>query len=292
MKVDFLEFAEQLRPVEQKDRQGRTVFTRSEAFTLLKRLQKLKFVVHHRGKANSRKIYTVIGIVFDQNYGKEGGHSKTFTFDKKMPDGITRVTGVWKHYNEAYNFRLQYPLLPLIATTRDGSFPMELCNVADFQRYPFKLDPAETSTMIKFAVTCPAQRRADIMEGLQKLNYANDPYLAESAIRISGNMQVTNARLLKNPEVAFAGAKHNPSVSGRWDLRGKRFLELNQKQIMSWGLVVCGNACTKQDTEAFASKFTQTYRNHGGNIGVPLHVIQVPFSVGDYGQICLRASHR
>ncbi|KAI0404747.1 Piwi domain-containing protein [Xylaria palmicola] len=286
---DFLEFAEQLRPVEQRDGQGRTIFARSDAFTLLKRLQKLKFVVHHRGKANAQKIYTVLRIVFDQRYEREGGHSKTVKFDKRMPDGTTQVTSVWQHYRDAYNCRLQYPLLPLIETTRDGFFPMELCNVADFQRYPFKLDPAETSTMITFAVTRPAQRKADIMEGLQKLNYANDPYLAEFGIRISGNMQVTNARLLKNPEVAFAGAKHNPGVSGRWDLRGKRFLEPNQKQIKSWGLVVCGNACTKQDAEAFASKFTQTYRNHGGNIGVPLHVIQVPFSVGHYGQICQQA---
>lgn len=144
--------------------------------------------------------------------------------------------------------------------------------------------------MIKFAVTRPAKRKADILEGFRLLNYANDPYLAEFGVKISNSMQITNARLLKNPEIEFGGkSKHNPGVSGRWDLRGKRFLEPNQKKIISWGLVVCGNACTKQDAEAFASKFTQTYRNHGADIGDNIHVIVVPFSVGDYGDICREA---
>ena len=144
--------------------------------------------------------------------------------------------------------------------------------------------------MIKFAVTRPPQRRNDILEGVRRFNYANDPYLNAFGIKVDNNMKITNARLLDNPEIAFAGnAKLNPGVSGRWDLRGKRFLEPNQKPITSWGLVVCGNACTKEEGETFASKFTQTYRNHGANIQKPLHVVHVPFSVGNYGEICLRA---
>ncbi|KAJ2982189.1 hypothetical protein NUW58_g6496 [Xylaria curta] len=286
----WVEFAEQLRPVPRNDRQGRTVPGPSEAFALLKRLHKLKFVVKHRGKMNEQKTYTIKRIIFDERYGKEGAHSQNVQFKKKLPNGETRDTSVWQHYQEAYNFRLQYPKLPIIETTRGGLFPMELCNVADWQRYPFKLDPAQTASMIKFAVTRPPVRKNDIMEGFGHLNYANDPYLAEFGIRVSGNMHVTNARLLKNPEIAFAGtAKHNPGFSGRWDLRGKRFLEPNQKQIQSWGLIICGNACTKQEADAFATKFSQTYRNHGANIAVPINVIEVPFSVGDYGEICLRA---
>lgn len=144
--------------------------------------------------------------------------------------------------------------------------------------------------MIKFAVTRPPKRKADILEGFRLLNYANDPYLDAFGIKVSGNMQVTNARLLKNPDIEFGGKiKHNPGVSGRWDLRGKKFLEPNQQPIQSWGLVVCGNACTKQEAEAFASKFTQTYRNHGANISANIHVIVVPFSFGDYGDICREA---
>ncbi|KAI0448637.1 Piwi domain-containing protein [Xylaria acuta] len=286
--MDWAQFAKKLEPIP-INKEGRTVPGQSEAFTLLKKLHKLKFTVKHRGKMNENKIYTIKRIIFEECYGKEGGHSQNVDFQKKMPDGTFRRTTVWQHYQEAYQFRLQYPKLPIIETTRDGMFPMELCNVADFQRYPFKLDPVQTASMIKFAVTRPGQRKADIMQGFQYLNYANDPYMAAFGIRVSSNMQVTTARLLKNPEITFAGnAKHNPGVSGRWDLRGKRFLEPNQKPIQSWGLVVCGNACTMQEAQAFASKFTQAYKNHGANIMVPLHCIQVPFNVGDYGEICKR----
>ncbi|KAI0487057.1 Piwi domain-containing protein [Xylaria cf. heliscus] len=288
--MDWTELARQLRPIPIKDDQGRTVPGHSEAFSLLKKLSKLKFTVKHRGKMNEAKIYTIKHIIFHERYGKEGGHSENVEFDKKMPDGTKKRTTVWQHYKETYNFRLQYPKLPIIETTRDGFFPMELCNVAEFQRYPFKLDPLQTASMIKFAVTRPAQRKADIMQGVKFLNYANDPYLAAFGMKVSGNMQITNARLLKNPEIAFAATgRHNPGVSGRWDLRGKRFLEPNQKPIQSWGLVVCGNACTIQEAQAFASKFSQAYKNHGANITVGLHCIHMPFNVGDYGEVCKRA---
>ncbi|KAI1152469.1 Piwi domain-containing protein [Nemania diffusa] len=283
----WVEFAEQLLPVPIKDRQGRILPGPSEAFCLLRKLHKLKFVVKHRGKTNEKKQYTIKRIIFEERYGREGANSQNVTFDKKMPDGSIQKITVWKHYQDQYEFRLQYPRLPIIETTRGAFFPMELCNVDDFQRYPFKLDPTQTAAMIKFAVTRPAQRKADILKGFQNLNYANDPYFHEFGIKVSGNMQITNARLLKNPEIAFAGnAKLNPGVSGRWDLRGKRFLEPNQKPIKAWGLVVCGNSCTKQEAEAFASKFVQTYRNHGANIVANIFVINVPFSVGDYGIIC------
>ncbi|GAP88545.1 putative piwi domain-containing protein [Rosellinia necatrix] len=286
----WVEFAEQLRPVLVRDRQGRSKPGPSEAFSVLRRLRKVKFVVKHRGKMSEQKQYTIKALVFDERFGLEGTHSQNITFKKKMPDGSEVETTVWQHYLDRYQFRLQYPKLPVIETTRGELYPMELCNVADFQRYPFKLDPAQTASMIKFAVTRPDKRKQDIVSGFQHLNYAKDPYLAEFGIKVSNNMQVTNARLLKNPEIAFAGnAKLDPGVTGRWDLRGKRFLETNQKQIQVWGLVVCADACSKEEANAFASKFTQTYRNHGGDIKNPIYVISIPSSLGDYGKICHEA---
>ncbi|KAJ8109037.1 hypothetical protein ONZ43_g6248 [Nemania bipapillata] len=186
---DWVEFAEQLRPIPIRDRQGRVSPGQSEAFCLLRKLHKLKFIVKHRGKMNEEKVYVVKRIIFDEKYGKDGATSQNVTFNKKMPDGTFQETSVWKHYLDTYKFRLQYPRLPIIETIRDGFFPMELCNVADFQRYPYKLTPTQTASMIKFAVTRPAQRKADIVQGFQQLNYANDPYLAEFGIKISPNMQ-------------------------------------------------------------------------------------------------------
>ncbi|KAI1173096.1 Piwi domain-containing protein [Nemania sp. FL0916] len=284
----FVQLAQALRPKETQDKQGKR-FVQSEVSFLLRRLQKVKFVAKHRGKMQEEKLYVIKQFVFEQKYGKEGANAENVTFKKKLPDGTEKETSVWQHYLETYDFRLQYPKLPIIQTTRGGLFPMELCNIADFQRYPFKLDPTQTSAMIKFAVTRPAKRKADIIQGFQHLNYANDPYLAAFGIKVEGNMKITNARLLKNPEIEFANGKHNPGVSGRWDLRGKRFLEPNTKKISSWGLVVCGNACSKQDAEAFGSKFTQAYRNHGADIGVKLLILSEEAGAGDPAEICAKS---
>ncbi|KAI1359066.1 Piwi domain-containing protein [Xylaria arbuscula] len=287
---DMSKLAADLRPVKRTDDKKITFYAESEAFMVLRRLRKLKFVVTHRGKMNEQKIYTIKQIMFDKKYGADGAIASKVTFNKKLPDGTQKEISVYDHYKEQYNVRLVNERLPLIETTRGGFFPMELCNVADYQRYPFKLDPDQTAQMIKFAVTRPPQRRKDIMEGVKRLNFSNDPYLKAFGIKVSGDMHKTKARLLQYPDIAFGGnAKLCPRYEGRWDLRGKRFLEPNQKAITSWGFVVCGNSCTKEDAEAFASKFTQTYRNHGGNIQAPLHVIQVPYSVGNYGEICLAA---
>lgn len=149
--------------------------------------------------------------------------------------------------------------------------------------------------MIKQAATRPTQRRKDIMEGVTHLKWAEDPCLLSFGIKVNSNMVVTKARLLKNPEVTFANGKINPGVSGRWDLRGKKFLEPNPTQLKSWSFVCCGGGgknCGQGDMENFARQFSQTYRNHGGNIANPALVISVPFGDGDYSKICADAWNR
>ncbi|KAI1433800.1 Piwi domain-containing protein [Xylaria sp. CBS 124048] len=287
------QFGDMLKPVVHVDAQKRCFWKQSEIFTLLRRLQKLKFHVKHRAKMNDPKLYTIRHFIWADYYGDVGAHSQNVKFDKKMPDGTVKSTTVYDHYIEAHDIRLQYPKLPIIETTRGGLFPMELCMVAPDQRYPFKLDPTQTAAMIKFAVTRPPKRRKDILDGADALDYPNDGYLAEFGIKVSPKMQQTSARLLPHPEVAFAGnARINPGVSGRWDLRGKRFLEPNAEEMISWGLVVCGNSCTKADAEAFGMKFAQAYRAHGANVKTPIFITQIPFQFGDYGKICAEAWDR
>ena len=142
---DYSRFSQDLKPRVVKDEAGRAIYVKSEAFLLLRKLHKLKFVVRHRSKMNEQKIYTVKEIMFAQEYGAEGAISTNVTFNKKTPDGKQKETSVYDHYKEQYNFRLQHAKLPIIETTRGAYFPMELCNVADYQRYPFKLDPDQVS---------------------------------------------------------------------------------------------------------------------------------------------------
>lgn len=139
--------------------------------------------------------------------------------------------------------------------------------------------------MIKIAVTRPDKRKADIYAGVQDLGWDKDEYLEAFDIHINPNMAVTKARLLPNPEITFANKKENPGVTGRWDLRGKKFVESNTMALRSWGMVAVGDACGKQQLEAFSSSFCSIYRGHGGNILKPPTLLNAPFSIGDYGRI-------
>jgi eukaryotic translation initiation factor 2C len=140
--------------------------------------------------------------------------------------------------------------------------------------------------MIKTAVTRPPKRREDIMHGFKALQYAEDPYLREFGIQIRPQMTRTKAVLLQNPEVTFGNEKINPRMSGRWDLRGKRFIEPNSNVLECWGFVVCGNCCSRQQAEQFASEFMRIFKGHGGKVTSRAKILEYAFSRGDYGDFC------
>ena len=122
----------------------------SDAFKVLRRLNKIKFLVNHRGKVGDPKIYTGKGLVWDiAKYGPEGGNSKTITFEKKnRQTGQSKRISIYDYFNEEYKIRLQFPNLPILETSKGSYFPLELCNIASHQRYQAKLDPQQVSVEI------------------------------------------------------------------------------------------------------------------------------------------------
>ena len=97
-------------------------------------------------------------FTFDGNakYAREGVHAKNHFFDWKQRNGnnvTTTKISVYDYFVKKYNVRLEFWYLPLIETTREGFFPMELCIINPNQRYQYKLSPDQTTSMIKFAVT-------------------------------------------------------------------------------------------------------------------------------------------
>ena len=170
----------------------------------------------------------------------------TYTFDVKDP--VTKVVtpnvSVRAYFMKKYNVYLNKPWLPLVETGKKGEvYPMEICYMASGQRYPFKLNEEQTSKMIKFAVSRPAQRKQAIDHGLSMLNWAGDPILKNYGMKVNPNMVQTSARILDPPEVLFAkGATAKPMFSGRWDLRGKVFLKSNDKPLKSWAVLVLSGA--------------------------------------------------
>lgn len=145
--------------------------------------------------------------------------------------------------------------------------------------------------MIKQAATRPPKRKQDIMEGVTHLKWTEDPYLKAFGIKVNPQMVTTDARLLPAPEVAFGNQKINPGTSGRWDLRGKKFLEPNTVPLKAWSFILCGDmkTCQMNELEHFARQFSGVYRNHGGRVEKPAYVKQIPFGSGSYSEICEKA---
>ena len=275
---------EECRPQMIKKPNGSTDYAPSDAFKVLRRLSKIKFLVNHRGKMGDPKMYTGKALVWNvAKYGPQGANAKTITFTQKNREtGQSKEISIYDYFYEQYKLRLQFPHLPVLETSKGSFFPLEVCNIASYQRYQFKLDPQQTAAMIKIAVTRPDKRKADIMNGVRDLNWQNDPYLRAFDVPVSSDMVVTNARLLQNPEITYANKKENPGMSGRWDLRGKKFWEANQKPLVSWGMVAIGNSCDKQQLEAFSTNFCNIYRGHGGKVERPPVIFNVSNQM-DYG---------
>ncbi|KAI1851294.1 hypothetical protein JX266_003369 [Neoarthrinium moseri] len=292
--MPFGKVADLLRPVETKDKSGNLDYVQSEGFKKIKRIERLRIHITHRGKEQNPRAYKVKRVIFDKKYGQKGGDSYNVTFaakNKKTGEFAAPIS-IYDYWKKKYG-RLGYPDLPIIETERDGLFPMEVCKLDNFQRYAYKLDPEQTSAMIKIAVSRPNIRKTEIMKGVGQLKWNQDPYFREYGIKVNSEMLLSNARLLKNPEIHFGGgAKLNPGMAGRWDLRGKKFIEPNPRPLVSWGFIGCGandgQAVEKAALSAFASNFCRIYKGHGGIIGKDPFVEVYPFSV-TYPEMCTKA---
>src|ERR1700760_1515966 len=103
--------------------------------------------------------------------------------------------------------------------------------------------------MIKFAVERPRERMDAIMHNVKNLQWAQDPYLLRFGMQISPVMSTVKARVLKNPEIQFGTGKINPRPSGRWDLRGQKFVTPNLVPLKSWAFCVLDASVDKPSLE-------------------------------------------
>lgn len=158
--------------------------------------------------------------------------------------GITeKNVSVAEYFRRRYNVHLDWPNFPLVEVTSKKRilYPMEVCFMQKGQKYPYKLDEKQTANMIKFAVSRPTERKKAIQIGLDMLDWKKDPYLRNYGLEIEPTMLTTEARVLDPPIVQYHGDQvAKPGYSGRWDLRGKKFLHENPAPLLSWGVTLLG----------------------------------------------------
>lgn len=261
--------AEELKPerVTDGEREG---WGKPSIFKTLEKLKRLTFRVKHRGKMNDSKKYTIKGFTWNLNKWPQGANARNVTFDKKnVTTGATETMTIDKYFRAKYDIRLQSWQLPCIETTRDGVFPMEVAVLDTHQKYNYKLDGDQTSAMIKFAVTRPAQRAQDIMSCVKTLRWNEDPYLKEYGIQITNQMAAVQARVIANPNIQFGKGIKNPGVSGRWDLRQQVFTKPNPRPLKAWGVIIIDKCVDNATAANFIATFVRTYKGHGGRIETP-----------------------
>lgn len=191
--------------------------------------------------------------------------------DAKFEKDGTEIS-VYEYFAKEFNVRLQYPDLPLVRMTRGKNIllPMEVLKLETNQRYTSKLDEKQTSAMIKFAATPPADRWKSIDHGLKMLDWPNDPVLKAFGLRIDTTPKTVDGRVLAPPVVKYAVGEAKPGTTGRWDLKGKKFLTPNSHELKAWSVtVVSGRRGGKPDkavVEKFIADFIKIYGMHGGKV--------------------------
>ncbi|KAF2018363.1 eukaryotic translation initiation factor 2C 2, partial [Aaosphaeria arxii CBS 175.79] len=189
-----------------------------------------------------------------------------------------RQISVQQYFKDKYKINLA-PGLPVARMTkkiRGGPvyLPIEYLRIDPNQRYNAKLSDKQTSAMIKFAVTLPAERRQAVNFGVKLLDWPNDPYLKKYGIKVTDTPTRVKARVLPPPSLGF-GPVSKPTpvperdlVAGRWRFDGKRFIIANDRPLESWGICVISapHTCSPEQVKAFAQNFIKIFEGHGGVI--------------------------
>lgn len=229
----------------------------------LKKMRKLRVLAYHRDKQNPDE-YTVERFIY-----KSAKQHKVQVTD---PSGKEVEMTLYDYFTKKYNYRLQFPDLPLCKMTKGKNtvLPMEALKIKENQRYSFKMDERQTANMIKFAVTAPPERYKAIEHGLGMLSWSQDPMLQKYGLRVTSNKAIADARLIPAPTVKFGVGDAKPGTSGRWDLKGKKFLQTNPIPLKSWAVCVIpgrrGGKPDKTVVEEFIKAFIAGYVAHGGKV--------------------------
>ena len=231
------------------------------AVDLRKRMRKLHVTAKHRGQGSDHEDKYVI-----DKFVYTGARNEKF----KKDDG--KDISIYDYFANTFGIRLQFPDLPLVKMTKGKNtiLPMEVLMVDENQRYQYKMDERQTSNMINFAVTPPAQRWEAIKHGLGMLDWDHDPVLNGFGVKVNGNKTIVDGRLIAAPIVKFGAGEAKPGTSGRWDLKAKKFLTPNPAVLKSWGICVIpgrrGGKPDKSVVENFIREFIKTYTMHGGRV--------------------------
>jgi eukaryotic translation initiation factor 2C len=120
---------------------GKVEYQMSDAFKLLRRLSKVRFSLPEQFKVRNNREYVISHFEFNPRYGSDGGNAHNVKFTGRDDKEVS----VYQHFLVKYGIKLRHPEYPLVVTPKGEYFPVEVCVIKDWQRYPFKLGPDQVS---------------------------------------------------------------------------------------------------------------------------------------------------
>ncbi|KAI9599313.1 Piwi domain-containing protein [Syncephalis fuscata] len=176
---------------------------------------------------------------------------------------------VANYFQTRYNYRLRFPQLPCIVTSKGTTFPMEVCVIEPNQHFRGQLADKQLADMIKYAAEPPEKRRNKINDCHDILDFVNDNTLNHFGISVDPNMVTVRSRQLEAPRIEYNRSTGRDTIvtprDGQWPLRGKRLLA--PVTISSWAVIAFTQErflpCRKIQNcfEFMASKFTEKGMN-------------------------------
>ena len=174
---------------------------------------------------------------------------------------------VANYFAKQYNKRLSCPFLPCVVVKKDVFLPMEVCEVLPGQRHIRKLNEKQTAEMIKFTCQKPNVRANKINQGMNLLQYRDNPYIQQFGMSIKPEMAVINARVLPTPKISYHPTSQEAEFApqgGAWNLRGKKVAQ--GATLGSWAVVNFAGAVPMPAIQRFVRELTQTFADTGLNV--------------------------
>lgn len=205
----------------------------------------------HRGE--SKRRYKVLGFTPQS--------AQQLTFSRE--DGSKQ--SVADYFQEKYNVQLRYPQLPClqVGSPEKAIFlPLEVLRVPPGQRYLRKLDPLQTSDMIKIANRRPQERMAGCRAGYRLVERSRE-FLSKFQISVAPDLLQVQGRVLQPPTILYGKDSREAQIvpaQGAWNLKDKR-VEVGAT-VTSWAVLVFGK-CSPQEVKAFVTELCQTCTDTG-----------------------------
>ncbi|KFD44947.1 hypothetical protein M513_14176, partial [Trichuris suis] len=235
--------------------QSNTRLTEGELNIVGRAVKGLRVTVTHRPCAAE---YRVIGIAADASRQMFALH-----------DG--RETSVADYFGETY-FQLRFPRMPALqagSKSKSAYFPVEVCNVAEKQRYDAgKLSSFQRTLVIRQCAMDAPTRLHMCTDMLRRADLENDEFLKEFGLDIAQTYIDVAGRILRAPKLEYKRGGRSAVVepsNGTWEMRDVQFLQGGN--CANFSAVVFGRPTLLDKVGEFCTIVANVCNDLGMNMG-------------------------